>query len=106
MNSFTSVRDAAVTYLTRRWQPVPIPPKSKNPGFDEWQKFTCTPDEVAHHFNGAGNIGMLLGEPSGGLVDIDLDCPEAVFLAPRLLPPYTPRQRSREEPSLTLLVYG
>jgi hypothetical protein len=33
-----------------------------------------------------GNVGVLLGEPSGGLVDLDLDCPEvraaAVHLAP------------------------
>ncbi|MCA9309574.1 MAG: bifunctional DNA primase/polymerase, partial [Phycisphaerales bacterium] len=34
-----------------------------------------------------GNIGLLLGTPSGGLVDIDLDCVEAVELAPQFLPP-------------------
>src|SRR5262249_20789517 len=32
------------------------------------------------------NVGVLLGEPSGGLIDIDLDCREAVELAASLLP--------------------
>ena len=39
------------------------------------------------HFNGTGNIGVLLGEPSGWLIDVDLDCDEAVALAPKFLPP-------------------
>ena len=39
------------------------------------------------HFNGTGNIGILLGDPSGGLVDVDLDCPEAHELAEQHLPP-------------------
>src|SRR5262249_17762194 len=33
------------------------------------------------------NIGLSLGEPSGGLVDVDLDCPEARAAAAVLLPP-------------------
>jgi len=32
------------------------------------------------------NIGVLLGEPSNDLVDIDLDCDEAIRLAPKFLP--------------------
>jgi hypothetical protein len=31
------------------------------------------------------NIGILNGEPSGGIVDIDLDCQEAIVLAPSFL---------------------
>lgn len=37
-------------------------------------------------FRPGENVGILLGDPSGGLVDIDLDCPEAVKLAPLFLP--------------------
>jgi len=33
------------------------------------------------------NIGVILGKPSGGLADVDLDCDEAVRLAPKYLPP-------------------
>ena len=35
----------------------------------------------------AMNIGVLLGDASGGLADGDLDCPEAIALAPVFLPP-------------------
>lgn len=38
-------------------------------------------------FADGDNVGVRLGAPSGGLVDIDLDCPEAVALAPAFLPP-------------------
>lgn len=31
------------------------------------------------------NVGVNLGEPSGGLADVDLDCEEALELAPRFL---------------------
>ncbi len=33
------------------------------------------------------NIGILTGEPSGGLVDVDCDAPEARAAAAELLPP-------------------
>jgi Bifunctional DNA primase/polymerase, N-terminal len=33
------------------------------------------------------NVGIILGEPSGWLVDVDLDCPEAIELADQFLPP-------------------
>jgi hypothetical protein len=40
------------------------------------------------YFNGQPqNIGVLLGEPSIGLIDVDLDHPRAVKLAPHFLPP-------------------
>jgi len=35
------------------------------------------------------NVGIILGEPSGWLVDVDLDCPEAIELADQYLP-HTP----------------
>jgi hypothetical protein len=46
-----------------------------------------TAAQVPQFFSGAGNIGLLLGLPSGDLVDVDLDCPEARQLAPQYLPP-------------------
>jgi hypothetical protein len=33
------------------------------------------------------NVGILTGEPSGGLVDVDCDAPEAAQAAAELLPP-------------------
>lgn len=44
-------------------------------------------NQLDDHFGASPcNIGVLLGEPSNGLVDIDLDCSEAVRLAPRFFP--------------------
>jgi hypothetical protein len=33
------------------------------------------------------NVGVLLGDPSGGLVDVDLDCEQALLVAEQFLPP-------------------
>jgi hypothetical protein len=47
-----------------------------------WQHGGFTADD----FTQDNNIGVLLGEPSCGLVDVDLDCPPAVELAREFLP--------------------
>jgi hypothetical protein len=90
-----SPRVIAAAYLDRGWAPIPVPLGAKNPGRSGWQHLRITQDTLAHHFSDhPGNIGILLGTPSGGLVDIDLDCPEAIVLAPHLLPP-TPARFGR-----------
>lgn len=79
--------DIARSYLLRRWMPLPVPTRSKNPGFKDWQNFRVTEADLSQHFNGKPqNIGVLLGAASGNLVDVDLDCTEAVTLAPYFLP--------------------
>jgi hypothetical protein len=79
--------ESAHSYLQRGWMPLPIPFKSKNPNFSGWQNFRITEGELATRFNGQSqNIGVLLGLPSSGLLDIDLDCTFAVALAQAFLP--------------------
>ena len=79
--------DVAKQYLKLGWQPIPIPHRSKNPNLSGWQKLRFTESELANHFNGKPqNIGVLLGEASNGLTDIDLDSPEAVKIADYFLP--------------------
>jgi len=52
-----------------------------------WQKLRITEAEAPSYFNGAPqNVGIILGEASHGLTDIDLDCAEAVAVAPYFLP--------------------
>jgi hypothetical protein len=69
--------DAALAYVERGWIPVPVRYKSKA-GAPGWREFNPSDDELDRAFgNGPTNIGILLGEKSGDLVDIDLDCPEA-----------------------------
>ena len=77
------VRQAAADFLARGIQVVPLPAKSKAPRLANWQRGGFG----SERFRADDNIGILLGEPSGGLLDVDLDCPEALALAPNHLPP-------------------
>ena len=46
-----------------------------------------TAETAPGYFNGAKqNLGIILGKASGGLTDLDLDCPEAIAAAPYILP--------------------
>jgi hypothetical protein len=78
---------AARLYLSRGYLPVPLPIGEKAPRLRGWTKLRLSEEDLPRHFNGTCNIGLLLGEPSGWLVDVDMDCPEAVELAPEYLPP-------------------
>jgi hypothetical protein len=81
--------EVARGYHRRGWPPVPVPPRSKNPGFDGWQNLLIPYDALPRYFRDNGevqNIGVLLGDPAGGLQDVDLDTAEARALADYLLP--------------------
>ncbi len=79
--------EAAEKYVERGYSVVPIPYRKKAPVIEEWQKLRLAPEELPSRFGRQQqNIGILLGEASGGLVDIDCDCPEAIRAAARLLP--------------------
>ncbi len=68
-------------------RPIPIPYRQKKPVIKEWQKLVITEENIGQFFNGESmNIGAILGLPSGGLQDIDIDCPEALALARAWLP--------------------
>ncbi|HVO24462.1 MAG TPA: AAA family ATPase [Candidatus Margulisiibacteriota bacterium] len=75
-------RDAAREYIRRGWAVVPVPARRKGPVRDGWQRGGFTADDV----DPDGNLGLLTGERSGGLVDVDLDVPEAIAAAPYRLP--------------------
>jgi hypothetical protein len=78
--------EIARDYYLRGWTPLPVPYRSKNPGFNGWQKFAITEADLKQYFNRQQqNIGVLLGKASGNLVDVDLDCDEAITLAPHFL---------------------
>src|SRR5215472_14827734 len=70
-------------YISRGWALVPIPARAKGPVIKGWQVRTF----AAADFPAGGNLGVILGPRSGELVDIDLDCPEALALADIYLPP-------------------
>lgn len=84
------VRDAAAFYLSQGWTPVPIPFREKGPKIPGWQSFTNS--QVAANFGELfpehqdRNVGVVLGDASGRLVDVDCDCIPAVRFADLLLP--------------------
>jgi predicted P-loop ATPase len=79
------MRAEAERFIARGMVPIPIPLRTKAPDFLHWQRVTR--ETALERFNGAEcNYGVLLGEPSGWVVDIDLDCPEAVAIASEFLP--------------------
>src|SRR3990172_3654849 len=78
--------DAAREYLRRGWSPIPIPRGEKKPALAEWQNLRLGEGDLLAHFGDGSNIGVLTGTPSGDLIDIDLDCAEAVALAESFLP--------------------
>ncbi len=77
---------AACWYHSLGFRVVPIPARSKAPVLKSWQTLALEPHEFATHFPDDSNIGLLLGDPSQGLIDIDLDHPKAVELAANFLP--------------------
>jgi putative DNA primase/helicase len=78
---------AAQGYVARGWNPLPLPFKSKIPADTGWQKRVIGEQDLPRYFNGKPqNVGVVLGPTSIGLTDVDLDCREAIELAPCVLP--------------------
>ena len=72
-------------YKSLGWQPIPLRHKAKRPKMGNgWQDQRNVPD---HEFTPATNVGVILGEPSKRLIDVDLDCVESVAMAADYLPP-------------------
>ncbi len=78
-------RAIATKYLDQGLTPIPVNHGSKKPAVSEWQNHV--PD-VANDFPDGlkRNVGIVLGDASKGLVDIDLDCDEAIRMAQMFLP--------------------
>ena len=65
---------------------IPVAAGEKNPNRGGWQKERHTIEDVPRLWNNGQGVGILWGEPSGGMVDIDLDWPEARAAATYILP--------------------
>jgi predicted P-loop ATPase len=88
--TFASAAEAAAYYVALNILPVPVAYRGKNPQGDAWPKLRIDAASLPSHFNGQPqNIGALLGVSAlgtAGLIDIDLDAPEALAVASALLP--------------------
>ncbi len=69
-------------YRSLGWSTVRVPPLSKATYDTDWPQRDYPPEA----FSPGDNIGIKTGTHSNGLIDVDLDCPEAIALAPRYLP--------------------
>lgn len=91
----SAAQEAARRYIRCGLAVVPVPASEKNPNRRGWQNERWTLEDVPRCWSNGQNVGLLTGEPSGGLVDVDLDCPEAIGLAHAFLPE-TPMVGGRE----------
>jgi len=67
--------------------PVPLKPRSKIPsGGKGWNTLRVTTKTLRRFFEPGDNLGGLWGEPSGWIVDVDLDWNEAATFAEYYLP--------------------
>ena len=88
--------DNITDYITRGWNPVPLPFKGKNPdglpGSVNWHNRRIDESNRAKSFpvsedrEARRNVGIQLGEVSNGATDVDIDCREALLIADYFLP--------------------
>jgi hypothetical protein len=79
--------DIVSAYIDHGFAPIPIRYKSKQPVHKGWTELTISKDDIGTHSNERPiNIGILTGQASDGLVDIDIDDTDALRFAPWFLP--------------------
>lgn len=90
----SAVVQAAVEAYQNGYTPVPIHPGTKRPMGVAWTQLRWESEEqVREEFTarinetGEINLGLALGKPSAGLVDVDFDHPKALRLNDHLIPP-------------------
>jgi DNA polymerase-1 len=83
-----TVAGYARKYLDRLIVPVPAFPRTKRPSVKGWERLRRDGYDLDNLFPDHTdlNIGLLNGEPSDGLVDVDLDSKESRAAAPHVLP--------------------
>jgi hypothetical protein len=90
LNSGTTATEARWLHK-QGFQPVRLDSGTKAPRAKGWNtpegRFDPERGDIDATFAGPCNLGVETGEVSRGLVDVDVDCSEAVAVAPAFLPP-------------------
>ena len=89
MEKNKEVRDVkayAAKYIEKGWKLIPVEVGGKACKRPGWKELRITEDTLDQYFAKDSNIGVLLGCVSGNLVDIDLDCSEAIRAGRVVLP--------------------
>lgn len=95
----SAAHEALLHYLSMGWRLVPVPHRTKAPVDIGWDKLEVDVFNLEDVFplGTLFNVGVRMGAASRWLVDVDLDTPEAVELAPMALcPTWTFGRASRE----------
>jgi len=79
-----NVLEAAVQYT--KMGVFVTPCKGKKPVLAGWPQQRLNVEDLPQHFGNGQNVAWILGEPSGWLVDVDLDVPEARKISDLFLP--------------------
>jgi P4 family phage/plasmid primase-like protien len=82
----TDTQRAAAQYRRAGLAIIPVAAGEKNPNRRGWQNERWELEDVPELWNNGQGVGVLWGEPSGGLVDVDLDWREARIAASYILP--------------------
>jgi hypothetical protein len=83
----TALLDEVLALNQRGLALIPVPRGQKAPTISAWQDLRLDADGLCTAFAVPHNVGLLLGDPSGGIIDVDLDAAEARLLADAFLPP-------------------
>lgn len=83
---FPSTAAAARAYIEHGYSPIPVHAGGKKPKDAGWQKKRVELADINGEFSHNANIGIQCGEPSNGLIDIDIDSELAKRFV-SLLPP-------------------
>jgi P4 family phage/plasmid primase-like protien len=78
-----AIRKAAYFLIGKGYTPLPLPGGAKRPTLTGWQNVSVSIKDVDQRFTEGCNIGLRLDT----VTDVDLDCPEALALAPFFLKP-------------------
>ncbi len=82
---FESLEDYVKYYLDNEFAVTPL--NGKDAFIPEWQKIRISREQALSYISkGNTNIGIVLGDASGGLVDVDIDDEAALVFAPDFLP--------------------
>ena len=82
-----NTNEIAKRYLDRGWAVTPVAYETKRPVLNDWPSARLTRNTIEQLFGSSPvNIGVVLGDASAGLVDVDIDDPHAIPFADHFLP--------------------
>jgi hypothetical protein len=87
INNAIYLQQRVSDYINHGLAPIPIHFKSRQPVNKGWPDLRVSNNDIEEYFDGQPkNIGILTGDASQGLVDIDIDDTNALRFAPWFLP--------------------